>query len=96
MFNVPTSQAFMGYVADSMGRPLIEATIKITGPNYTETAPTDLAGFGMIYLIEANPSDKCTVLVSAKGYRAIHDTIVVSSNTFARYRMQKVAADKQH
>lgn len=79
----------MGYVADNEGKPLIGATIKITGPNYTETAPTDVDGFGMIYLIEANPGDTCTVLVSAKGYLSIKDTIVVRSDTFVEYRLQK-------
>jgi len=86
----PASPAFMGYVADSEGKPLIAATIKITGPSYTEAAPTDVEGFGMIYLIEANPGDTCAVLVSAKGYLSMHDTIVVRSDTFVEYRLKKV------
>ncbi len=82
--------AFMGYVANSRGEPIVGAIISIKGPNYEVDGPTDAEGYGMIYLNEAIAGDTCHVLVSARGYVSFKDTIVMTRDTFVEYRLRRV------
>ncbi|CAN5300584.1 hypothetical protein BH09BAC1_BH09BAC1_19930 [soil metagenome] len=89
LFNIHASPAFMGYVSNSKGEPIVGATVEITGPNYQEQAPTDVDGYGLVYLNEAITGDICMILVSAKGYVSLRDTIVFSRDTLIEYTLKR-------